>query len=93
MATVKVEVGERELLAMLVMVVESNTKAMEKTAEASAKMSAEVRALRRIIAGAQEKIGGEMGKRIDRMKETQRLLNEEREAVRKAAAEVERAGS
>ncbi len=92
-AKIKVEVDERELLAMLVMVVESNTKAMEKAAEASEKMSSEVRALRRIIAGAQEKIGGEIGPQIDRMKETQRLLNEEREAVRVAAAAVRHAGS
>lgn len=92
-ATVKVEVDERELLTMLVGVVESNTKAMTKAADASEKMSTEVRALRRIIAGAQEKIGGEIGPQIDRMKETQRLLNEEREAVRKAAAEVKRAES
>ncbi len=85
-AKIKVEVDERELLAMLVMVVESNTKASEK-------MSGEVRALRRIIAGAQEKIGGEIGPAIDRMKKTQRLLNEEREAVRVAAAAVRHAGS
>ena len=91
-AVVKVEVSDRELLTMLVGVVESNTKAMEKAAEASGKMSAEVRALRRIIAGAQEKIGGEIGARIDQMKETQRLLNEEREAARVARAEVDRAG-
>ena len=86
--------SEKELLAMLVVVIESNTKAMEKAAEASEKMSTEVRGLRRIIAGAQEKIGGEIGARIDQMKETQRLLNEEREAARVAArGEVDRAAS
>ena len=91
-ATVKVEVNERELLTMLVGVVESNTKAMEKASKASEKMSTEVRALRRIIAGAQEKIGGEIAPAIDRLKRTQSALNEERETVRVAQAEVDRAG-
>lgn len=84
-AAVKVEVDERKLLAMLVMVVESNTKASEK-------MSSEVRALRRIIAGAQEKIGGEMGRAIDRLKRTQRALDEEREEVRRAGSEAAKRG-
>jgi hypothetical protein len=96
-AKIKVEVSERELLTMLIGVVESNTKAMEKNAGASEKMATEVRGLRRIIAGAQEKIGGEIGARIDHMKETQRLLNLERDAARDAAinadrGEVDRAG-
>ena len=57
---------EKELMEMLAGVIERNTSAMEKMAKvteeagkSSARMATEVCGLRRIIAGAQEKIGEE----------------------------------
>ncbi len=87
-ASVNVKVDERELLAALVSVVEANTTAMTKAAEASQKMASEVRQLRGVITATQRKIGGEIGPAIDRMKETQRALNEEREAAREAVRDA-----
>ena len=78
--------SEKELLELLIAVVQSNTEAMNQSAAASEKMSIEVRGLRRIIGGAQEKIGGEIGPIIDRMKETQQKLSHEREEVRRAGS-------
>jgi hypothetical protein len=69
--------SEEMLVRMLAGVIESNTKAMEKNAEASEKMATEVRGLRRIIAGAQEKIGREVGPIIDRQKKAMKDLEEE----------------
>jgi hypothetical protein len=75
---------EKEIAEMLAGVIERNTTAMEKAADASEKMSIEVRGLRRIIAGAQEKIGGELGAVIKRSKESARILHEEATAAVKA---------
>lgn len=70
---------------------ERNTSALEKIesvigkdAEATEKMSTEVRGLRRIIGGAQNKIGGEIGKVIDDQKERSRKILEEIDSQRGA---------
>lgn len=83
-AAIAVKVEDRDLIKMLVVVIESNTKAMEKAAEASGKMSTEVRGLRATIQGAQKKIGQQIGPALDGVKLTQKILNEEVEAVRRA---------
>ena len=75
---------EKELAEMLAGVIERNTNAMKKAAEASEKMSIEVRGLRRIIAGAQQKIGGEVGAVIERSKATQEKIGAELRAIREA---------
>ena len=74
---------------------ERNTTTMEKVAEAvqadadaSNKMAIEVKGLRKIIGGAQQKIGGEMGAVIDKSKETLAKLHAEREEVRNAASQT-----
>jgi hypothetical protein len=74
--------GDKELLEMLVGVIESNTRAMEKSAEASEKMATEVRGLRGVITGAQRRIGGELGPIIDRQKKAAEALEEEVARVR-----------
>lgn len=77
---------EKSLIDLLVTVIESNTKAMEKSAEAAGQMASEVRGLRGVITGAQRKIGGELGPALDRVKELQQKLHMEREEVRRAGS-------
>lgn len=69
--------SDAELLAMLVTVVEANTKAMEKNAAASDKMAEQVKGLRTVITATQRKIGGEIGPLIERQKKTVEKLDQE----------------
>lgn len=85
-ASVTVKVEDRDLITMLIQVVEANTKAMEKAAEASEKMATEVRGLRATIQGAQRKIGEQIGPALDGVKATQKSLNEELGRVRRAGS-------
>lgn len=73
---------DHELLDMLKGVIERNTEALNKSAEASTKMATEVTGLRRTIQAAQHKIGGELGPMIDRQKENEKKLKEEIDRVR-----------
>ncbi len=82
---------EKELMEMLAGVIERNTSAMEKmskvtdeAAAASSRMASEVSGLRRIIAGAQQKIGEELGSVIDRQKKNAATLADEDERVKAA---------
>ncbi len=79
--------SEKELLAMLVTVVEANTEAMKESAKASDNMAEQVRGLRTVITGAQRKIGGEIGTMIDRQKESLKKLDEEVAAARESGAD------
>lgn len=72
-----------ELIGMLKDVIESNTKAMEKSAEASEKMAEQVKSLRATIQGAQRKIGGELGPVIDRGKKAADELDAEVRKIRR----------
>ena len=80
--------SEETILELLVKVIESNTTAMEKSAEASEKMSKEVKGLRVVITGAQRKIGGELGPIIARQKIAEKELADEVARVRKIGADV-----
>ena len=82
---------EKELMEMLAGVIERNTSAMEKIAKvtdeagkSSARMASEVAGLRRIIAGAQQKIGEELGTVIDRQKANAAARADEARAEREA---------
>jgi hypothetical protein len=82
---------EKEIAEMLAGVIERNTSAMEKMAKvtdeagkASSRMASEVSGLRRIIAGAQQKIGGEIGAVIDRSKVTHEKMEAELRAIRES---------
>jgi len=92
-----------DLLAALMNVVKSNTEAIakvaaavEKSAETSSALASEMVALRSTIAGAQKKIGGEIGPMIDRVKQTHSALETERRELmnaRTAGKTAERSGS
>ena len=71
-----------ELIEMLKGVIESNTKAMEKSAAASDKMADQVKGLRATIQGAQQKIGGEIGSVIERGKKNADALDAEVRKIR-----------
>lgn len=80
---------DKELLEMLTGVIDRNTTAMEKiakvtdeAAKASGKMAREVEGLRRIIAGAQQKIGVELGAVIDRSKAARKTRDAELQKIR-----------
>jgi hypothetical protein len=82
---------DKELMEMLAGVIERNTSAMGKmakvtdeAAKASAEMAREVKGLRRIIAGAQQKIGGELGAVINRSKVTHDKMEAELRAIRES---------
>ena len=82
---------DKEVMEMLAGVIERNTSSMEKmakvtdeAAKASAEMAREVKGLRRIIAGAQQQIGGEIGTMIDRQKANAAAVAAEDRAVREA---------
>jgi hypothetical protein len=111
-ATVEIKVTDRELIMLLLGVIESNTKAMEEVAiavqadaaafdkvaeviamdaAATEKMSIEVKGMRKTIALAQQRVGGELGAVIEKSKETLVELNLEREEVRRAQAGSEAA--
>ena len=82
---------EKELMEMLAGVIERNTSAMEKMSKAteeagkaSGRMATEVCGLRRIIAGAQQKIGTELGTVIDRQKANAATLADEAMAERES---------
>lgn len=89
---------DTQILALFEIVtktLERNTEAMEKVAvavqadaTASDKMSIEVKGLRKIIAGAQQKIGGELGSVIEKSKRTLGKLEDERREVADAASQT-----
>jgi len=92
-ATVKVEITDRDLITILIGVVEANTKAMNRVAEAvladantSEHLAQRMDKLTTVITGAQRKIGGEIGAVIEKSKETLVKLEAEREEVRRAGS-------
>jgi len=90
-----------ELLTVLIGLVRSNTEAIanvavavEKSVETNHRLGTEMVALRSIIAGAQKKIGGEIGPMVDKMKQTHAAMEAERGELRnaKAAGKAEERG-
>jgi len=86
------------VIATLMELVKANTqaintmsKAVNENAGASATMASEMVHLRATIAGAQRKIGGEIGPMIDKVKETQAALEAERGELRDAKTRGEAA--
>jgi len=77
--------SDETVIAALMELVKANTaaintmsQAVNENASASATMASEMVHLRATIAGAQRKIGGEIGPMIDKMKETQAAIQAEK---------------